>query len=160
MPVGKGSVGRDARGRRGRPSPSLLYAVKQVELAIRAQLDDLLRPTGVTTLQYTALTVLARRDGLTSAELARNSFVTAQTMTDMVSGLERRGFISRSADPEHGRRLLISLTVEGRGFLREHTAGVGAIEARMVSGLADDERATLHDLLNRCRAALADHEPS
>lgn len=152
------SAGASGR-RRERASPSLLYAVKQVELAVRARLDELLRPTGVTTLQYTALTVLGRRSGLTSAELARNSFVTAQTMIDMVAGLERRGFITRSPDPEHRRRLLISLTDDGRDFLRRHTAEVAAIEARMVGGLAADERATLHDLLNRCRAALADHAP-
>ena len=60
--------------------PSLMYEVKQVELAVRALMDEVLRPAGVTTLQYTALTVLAGRDGLTSAELARNSFVTAQTL--------------------------------------------------------------------------------
>jgi DNA-binding MarR family transcriptional regulator len=148
MPVG---------AKRGRASPSLLYAVKQVELAVRAQLDELLRPSGTTTLQYTALTVLARRDGLTSAELARNSFVTAQTMTDLVMGLERRGLISRTPDPAHRRRLLISLTDKGWAFLDEHADSVRKIEAQMVSGLSAEERASLHDVLNRCRAALTSH---
>ncbi|MEO6087476.1 MAG: MarR family transcriptional regulator, partial [Umezawaea sp.] len=81
---------RDARKR-----PSVLYAVKQVELAIRARLDEVLKPLGVTSSQYTALTVLDRRDGLTSAELARNSFVTPQAMADLVVALERRGLIVR-----------------------------------------------------------------
>jgi DNA-binding MarR family transcriptional regulator len=151
---------RDATGgptAAGAARPSLLYAVKQVELAVRAHLDELLRPTGVTTLQYTAMTVLARREGLTSAELARNSFVTAQTMTDLVTSLERRGLISRAPDPAHRRRLLISLTATGRAFLAEHAARVADIEARMVSRLTDDEQASLHDVLNRCRAALATH---
>jgi DNA-binding MarR family transcriptional regulator len=118
-----------------------MYEVKQVELAVRALMDEVLRPAGVTTLQYTALTVLAGRDGLTSAELARNSFVTAQTMTDMVAALERRELITREQDPAHGRRLLISLTDKGKAFL--------------VSRLNSDERSALHDLLNRCRAALS-----
>ena len=67
--------------------PTLLYLLKQVELAVRSHLDDLLRPAGLTALQYTALTVLERRPDLTSAQLARNSFVTAQTMADMVTTL-------------------------------------------------------------------------
>src|SRR3954452_6294026 len=79
--------------------PSLLYAVKQVELAVRAHLDDLLRPSWITALHYTALTVLDRRDGLTTAELARRSFVTTQTMGDLVTAPERRGMIERSPDP-------------------------------------------------------------
>ena len=41
-------------------APSLLYLVKQVELAIRSRLDDLLRPHDLTTATYTALTVLQR----------------------------------------------------------------------------------------------------
>lgn len=135
--------------------PSLMYEVKQVELAVRALMDEVLRPAGVTTLQYTALTVLAGRDGLTSAELARNSFVTAQTMTDMVAALERRELIVREQDPAHGRKLLISLTDKGRAFLDEHSAEIAAIEERMVSRLNKNERTALHDLLNRCRAALA-----
>ncbi len=63
--------------------PSLLYAIKQVELAVRSHLDDLLKGSGVTAVQYTALTVLRRRDGLTSAQLARNSFVKTQSMADI-----------------------------------------------------------------------------
>ena len=137
--------------------PSLMYEIKQVELAVRALMDEVLRPTGVTALQYTALTVLARRDGLTSAELARNSFVTAQTMTDMVGALERRELIVRTQDPAHGRRLLISLTDKGRAFLEEHADAFAAIEEQMVSRLSKEERTSLHDMLNRCRAALADH---
>jgi DNA-binding MarR family transcriptional regulator len=103
------------------------------------------------------MTVLARREGLTSAELARNSFVTAQTMNDLVTSLERRELISRAPSPAHRRRLLISLTATGRAFLAEHAARVADIEARMVSRLSDDEQASLHDVLNRCRAALATH---
>jgi len=142
-------------GKVRRLRPSLMYEVKQVELAVRALMDEVLRPAGVTTLQYTALTVLAGRDGLTSAELARNSFVTAQTMTDMVAALERRELITREQDPAHGRRLLISLTDKGKAFLDEHAAEISAIEERMVSRLNSDERSALHDLLNRCRAALS-----
>jgi DNA-binding MarR family transcriptional regulator len=138
-----------------RPPPSLLYAVKQVELVARARLDELLRPSGVTTLQYTAMTVLARRDGLTAAELARNSFVTAQTMMDLVGGLERRGLISRTRDPAHRRRLRISLTEKGWAFLDEYDAPVRDLEERMLADLSAEERTMLRDLLNRCRGALA-----
>ena len=65
--------------------PTLLYLMKQLELAVRARLDDLVRADGLTALQYTALTVLERHPDLTSAQLARRSFVTAQTMAEMVA---------------------------------------------------------------------------
>jgi DNA-binding MarR family transcriptional regulator len=78
-------------------------------------------------------------------------------MNDLVTSLERRELISRAPNPAHRRRLLISLTTTGRAFLAEHAARVADIEARMVSRLSDDEQASLHDVLNRCRAALATH---
>lgn len=140
-------------------APSLLYVVKQVELAVRARLDELLRPSAITALQYTAMTVLARRDGLTGAELARNSFVTPQTMGDLVTALERRGMITRHPDPAHGRRLLIDLTPAGHALLAEVGDAVGALEDRMLRDLDAAERAALRDYLNRCRTALAAAPP-
>jgi DNA-binding MarR family transcriptional regulator len=140
-------------------TPSLLYAVKQVELAVRAHLEELLRPWGITALQYTALTVLDRRDGLTTAELARNSFVTPQTMGDLVLALERRGLIERRPDPGNRRRLLIGLTETGHDLLAGFDGAVRALEEKMVSDLDAGERAALAGYLNRARAALA-HEPA
>jgi DNA-binding MarR family transcriptional regulator len=138
-----------------RAAPSLLYAVKQVELAVRAHLDDLLRPWGTTALQYTALTVLARRADLTSAELARNAFVTPQSMGDLVTALERRELVTRHRDPRHARRLLISLTPTGQAMLERVEPQVRALEEQMLADLAAPERAALRDYLNRCRTALA-----
>jgi hypothetical protein len=37
--------------------------------------------------------------------LARNSFVTAETMNELVVGLERRGLEGRDSHPDHARRL-------------------------------------------------------
>ena len=134
--------------------PSLLYAVKQVELAVRARLDELLRPHGLTTATYTALTVLERRDGLSTAELARNSFVTPQAMADIVAALEARGLIHRSPDPGHGRRRRTCLTQPGRRLLATVAGEVGALEERMVADLSAEQRAALRTALNSCRAAL------
>ncbi|MFJ7905641.1 MarR family winged helix-turn-helix transcriptional regulator [Kitasatospora sp. NPDC096204] len=134
--------------------PSLLYSVKQVELATRARLDELLKPAGVTALQYTALTVLERRDGMSSAELARNSFVRPQSMSDLVGALERRGLIARSPDPASRRRHIISLTDEGRTLLARHEPAVRELEDEMLTGFTARERTAFRAYLNRAREAL------
>jgi DNA-binding MarR family transcriptional regulator len=135
--------------------PSILYTVKQVELAIRRHLDDLLKPAGITALQYTALTVLRRRDGLTLTELAHNSFVTVQSMADLVRTLLRRNLISRRQDPRHGRRQLVSLTAAGRTLLDEYEGEVRRLEEAMLSPLSDTEAGQLRRMLAECRSALA-----
>jgi DNA-binding MarR family transcriptional regulator len=137
--------------------PSLLYVLKQLELAVRSHLDDIFRPIGMSALQYTALTVLERHPNLTSAQLARNSFVTAQSMADMVTTLRGLGLIERHRDPTDRRRLVLALTPDGRKLLNRYRSKVAALERRMVSGLSPRQAAELRRNLLACRAALAEH---
>ncbi|HEX2313243.1 MAG TPA: MarR family transcriptional regulator [Thermomonospora sp.] len=118
-----------------KPSPSLLYMVKRLELAVRSGLDEIVRPAGITALQYTALTVLERHDALSAAQLARDSFVTAQSMADMVRALEDRGLIRRERNPANRRELLIHLTDTGRDLLAALAEPVRRLEERMIDGL-------------------------
>jgi len=109
--------------------------VKQVELVVRSHLDELVKPSGITALQYTALTVLERHDGLSAAQLARDSFVTAQSIADLVRSLEGRGLIRRERNPRNRRELLILLTEDGRALLGRHAGPVRELEERMVRQL-------------------------
>ena len=133
----------------------LLYLVKQVELAVRARLDDIFRPIGLTALQYTALTVLERHDNMSSAQLARHSFVTAQSMADMIAALEVRRLIVRHRDESDRRRLVVALTSEGRELLDRYRDEVEALENSMLAGLAAEQVTALRAALNTCHANLA-----
>jgi DNA-binding MarR family transcriptional regulator len=133
----------------------LLYLLKQVELAARARLDGIVRPHGLTALQYTALSVLERQDGMTSAQLARNSFVTAQSMADMIAILRARGLIERHRDRADRRRLVVSLTADGRGLLDRCRPQVTALEAAMLAGLTPGEVEDLRHGLRSCHGNLS-----
>ena len=133
----------------------LLYVVKQVELAIRSHLDDLLRPAGLTALQYTALTVLERHSDLSSAQLARDSFVTAQSMADMIAALEGRGLIERHRDRADRRRLVVALTADGQELLGRYRDQVSMLEQQMLAGLSKTQISSLRRNLRACHANLA-----
>lgn len=135
--------------------PMLMYLVKQVELGVRSHLDDLLRPAGLTALQYTALTVVERHPDFSSAQLARNSFVTAQSMADMITILQGRGLIERRRDQTDRRRLVVALTVDGRALLDRYRDQVMALEAQMLAGLTSREVSSLRRVLHACHANLA-----
>src|SRR5579862_2091987 len=137
------------------PAPLLLYLVKRVELAIRARLDEIVRPTGLTAIQYTALTVLERHDDMSSAQLARHSFVTAQSMADMITTLQGRRLIERHRDRADRRRLVVSLTAEGRVLLDRYRDEVAALEQDMIAGLSGPETAGLRAALNACHDNLS-----
>ncbi|MET0190532.1 MAG: MarR family transcriptional regulator [Pseudonocardia sediminis] len=136
-------------------TPSTLYMVKQLELAIRAVLDDVLRPHGITAPQYTALTALAARDGLTSAQLARRSFVTPQTMHEQVITLERAGLVSREKDATNRRILLIHLTPLGRERMRACAGVVSELEGLVEGVMSPAELTAFRDRLDRAHQAVA-----
>ncbi|MFB7333194.1 MarR family winged helix-turn-helix transcriptional regulator [Streptomyces adustus] len=128
-------------------STSLLYLLKRTELAVRARLEELVKPAGITALQYTALTVLERHDGISAAQLARDSFVTAQSMADMVRTLESRGLIRREPNPANRRERLIVLAEPGRLLLAEYAEPARRLEERMVDGLSSREIDALRQAL-------------
>ncbi|MFJ8134613.1 MarR family winged helix-turn-helix transcriptional regulator [Streptomyces sp. NPDC096013] len=136
-------------------APSLLYMVKQVELVVRSRLDELVRPHGITALQYTALTVLERHDGLSAAQLARDSFVTAQSIADLVRSLEGRGLIRRERNPRNRRELLILLTEEGRALLTACAGPVRELEERMVAQLTAHQSEQFRQALTKAWQALS-----
>ena|SRR3990170_1178887 len=138
---------------------TLLYLIKQVELAVRSHLEAAVSPYGLTSLQYTALTVLERHPGMTSAELARNSFVRAQTMAQMTTQLEGRDLIKRDRDPQSRRQFKLQLTDNGRDVLVALRDEVAAVERDMLAGLTSAEAQQLRAALRACRVALGGRHP-
>jgi DNA-binding MarR family transcriptional regulator len=131
-----------------RSAPSLLYSVKRLELVIRQRLDEMLRDADITTLQYTALTVLEHRDGISAAQLARDSFVSPQAMTDMLKSLARRGLIRREPNPASRRELLVHLTDAARELLGRYDGQAAEIECQMVAELSAAQGAQFREALD------------
>jgi DNA-binding MarR family transcriptional regulator len=130
------------------------YELKRLQHDLRLYMDAELRELDVTTPQYAALSVLAEEPGISGAALARRSFVTPQTIHQIMLRLEAAGLVERRAHPEHGRVLQAYLTEEGENLRRECAIRVDALEDRMISWLSEDERRTLLELLRGCSAAL------
>lgn len=141
--------------RSGAETPLTLYLVKRLELAIRALMDDALRELGLTTLQYTALTVLQASGPLSSAQLARRSFLRPQTMHEMVLTLEKRGLIVREGKEGNKRVLLATLTEDGADLLARCAPAVLELEGALLDELPPRQRTAFRDGLQRGISALA-----
>jgi DNA-binding MarR family transcriptional regulator len=138
---------------------SLLYLIKDLELIVRSQLEQVTSLAKLTVIQYTALTALERHPGISSAHLARNSFVRAQTMAEMVVGLIDRGLIARERDPDNRRRYQLHLTAEGTKLVEALRPLVRNIEQLMVADLDQAEAEELRSYLESCRRSLMSTEP-
>jgi DNA-binding MarR family transcriptional regulator len=135
-------------------APRVTYLVKRLELAVRGEIESLMRPLGLTTHQYTALSVLARHPGLSSAQLARRSFVSPQAANSIVGTMERKGLIVREADPLNRRILRMSLTEAGEKVLQAGDQLLDELEDRMFTGLRSAEIGRFTVMLESCLNAL------
>src|SRR5580658_1877599 len=135
------------------------YLLKRVQFSLRSRMDKVLESKGLTTPQYAVLSFLEHEPGASSAELARRSFVTPQTMIRIVENLETLGLIRREPHPTHGRILMASLTREGDTVVAACHPEDNAVEKQMLHGLTKHERVELRGLLLRCIAALGEDGP-
>ena len=116
---------------------SLGYLLKEASSALRAAMEEVLRPLGMSVTQYSCLELLAQRPGLSNSELARGAFVTRQTMNVLLQALERDGQVTRPAEAPVGKVLPTRLTPRGRRSLEKATVAVRSVEVRMLAGLTD-----------------------
>jgi DNA-binding MarR family transcriptional regulator len=132
------------------PTSRISYTVKRLESAVRAHLDVICRQYGVTTTQYTVLSVLRVNPGLSSAQLAVRSFVSPQSANQMVAALESAGFIKRAPDEVNRRILRARLTSNGQRILETCDSAVHNLETLMFSGLSDSDLLRLRHALDQC----------
>ncbi|HEY0249077.1 MAG TPA: MarR family transcriptional regulator [Gryllotalpicola sp.] len=126
---------------------SLGYLLKEASSALRAAMEAVLRPLGMTVTHYSCLELLAQRPGLSNSELARGTFVTRQSMNVLLQALERDGYVTRSAEAPVGKALPARLTPRGRRSLEKASVAVRSVELRMLGGMTQDEQADAFRIL-------------
>lgn len=127
--------------------PRLSYVIARLERALRAAINDRVGLHGLTTLQYTTLSVIGVGGELSNAQLARRSYMTPQAMSEVIEALEAKGLIRRDPHPNHRRIYPATLTAKGRKVLGECDRAVDELEERMLRDLSPRERAALSDAL-------------
>ncbi|MEU2350217.1 MarR family transcriptional regulator [Modestobacter sp. NPDC049651] len=130
------------------------WLLKRAQGALNAAMGEALAEHGLTLSQYAVLTALLEQPGLSNADLARRAFVTPQTMNQVLRELETRGLVARRPHAVHGRVLQAHLTPDGERSLRGCTAGVDAVEERMLAGLPAADRQRVADALRMFTEAL------
>lgn len=124
------------------PEPGMSYAVARLHQRVFAGVTERVAPHGLTTMQFTTLSVLDRHGApLSTSQLARRAFMTPQSMSEVIHALERKGLIKRNPHPNHRRTLPASLTAKGRRVLAACEEAVAAFEALMLEGFSVEERA-------------------
>jgi len=139
---------------------SVGYLMKEASSALRAAMEAVLRPLGMTVTHYSCLELLAQRPGLSNSELARGAFVTRQSMNVLLQSLEQAGLVSRPEAAPSGRALPTELTPAGRRQVATASAAVRAVEDRMTTDMTPEQQTQLRALLSHCVSALTPSAPA
>lgn len=91
----------------------------------------------------------AHREGLSPHELADRAGVTRATITGLLDGLERDGFVVRCSGLEDRRKISIVLTDLGRASARDLTGEHTEWIATLFADFTAEERATFTGFLQR-----------
>jgi hypothetical protein len=110
------------------PDRSIGYSLKRLQQAVRTHMDAGLARHGLTAPRYAVLALLAAEPGMSNAELARRSFVTAPTMIRIMTSWRTKGSSRALVGARAHRRTRPDR--EGHGCLREAETVVEQIEQR------------------------------
>jgi len=128
--------------------------MKRILIHFRGQMDERLRPQGVTTAQLQMLKVIRDEPGGSGAQLARACYVTPQSAQALLKSLEDGGWITRTKDPVNERILIAQLTPSGMELMETAERVARVIETRLWQGVPDSGVEALNKTLMRCLANL------
>jgi DNA-binding MarR family transcriptional regulator len=108
-----------------------------LHLSRRLRTED--EALGVSPPRLSALSVVVSAGPIGIGALAAAEGVSAPTMTRLVDGLERDGYVRRFPDPDDARGVLVRPTARGRRLLTEGRARRVRVLAEALRDLSADE---------------------
>jgi DNA-binding MarR family transcriptional regulator len=146
-------------GRRWEAVPQMhaVTSLMRVHQLVLGQLDEILRPHGLTFARYEALVLLvfSREGALPLGKMGERLQVHATSVTSLVDRLESAGLVTRRRHPDDGRAVLAEITEDGRQAVERATADlVGARFA--LTSLSEEQLTDLSALLRPVRKDAGD----
>jgi DNA-binding MarR family transcriptional regulator len=132
-------------------------SLMRVQQLLLAELDDLLRPHGLSFARYEALVLLtfSRAGSLPLGKMGERLQVHPTSVTSIVNRLEAAGHVVRRRHPRDGRAVLAEITAQGRAVVEAATADL--VAARFaISPVPVDDLHAISALLRPVRKAAGD----
>ena len=126
----------------------LIYLLYRAMAALRPHVAAELEALGLGLQEFVCLRVLSMSPGQSSAELARNTNVSPQSMNPVLRSLQEMGAVTRPAAVSSGRALPSRLTRRGRALLKRAELALHLTDERLLFELTPTERRDFKRLLH------------
>jgi len=127
--------------------------LKLVFSDMRREIERAIRPFGLTPQQGQCLRVLSLCPGSTHSELEHILWVEKSSITSLITGMEKKGWVVRRQHPEDARVKQIYLTDEGASLTEQTVRIVDQVKERLDQALSPEEKAILTMLLKKLKTA-------
>ena len=136
---------------------AVVTSVMRAEQIFLGQVDEVLRPLGLTFARYEVLMLLSfsRQGALPLGKVGERLQVHPASVTNAIDRLERDGLVRRRPHPTDGRGTLAEVTAAGRQLAERATAEMNERVFTAV-GLSEADQAQLFELLRKLRRAVGD----
>jgi DNA-binding MarR family transcriptional regulator len=124
----------------------LPFCLARATLAFRRFNDQSLRAVGLPSLapgQASLLHALQEEQRCTVNHLVERTHLPNGTLTGLLDGLEREGYLARFSNPEDGRSWLVGLTTQGLRLCRKLQKRHDMVMEYLGEALSDAEQAEL-----------------
>jgi len=125
------------------------HTIKRAEQALIARKTQVLREFDLTVPQYSVLLLLSVSDGMSAAQLARESMVTPQTMATVLANLEKVGLVVREPSELHQKVVVNRITRAGRNLLKKADKAALQVEGALSGQFTEKELARFEEFLER-----------
>ncbi|WP_263368759.1 MarR family winged helix-turn-helix transcriptional regulator [Edaphobacter bradus] len=140
----------EKRQDRRQQSRHTILLMKRILIHLRGQMDELLRPQGVTTAQLQMLRAIQASPGSSGAQLARECYVTPQSAQALIKQLESRGLIVRGKDAVNDRIVTARATPAGECLMASAEASAEDLLQKVWKGISESDIERLNSLLEQC----------
>jgi DNA-binding MarR family transcriptional regulator len=115
-----------------------------------SRMESVLAPFGLRKGGFNLLMVLAGAESpITPTQIGERLVLRGATITGIVDTLVRRGFAERAADPSDRRRVLVSITPQGRDVVADASAVIFRNDEEVMAIFTQAERERLIRMLGR-----------
>lgn len=136
-------------------SEAIGFLIHDTARLFRRELNERMRHSGVTALQWRLLAYLARNEGSNQVKLAEFLEVEPITLSRMIDRLADAGMLSRRRDPDDRRAWRLYLEDKSLPLIDELRAASATLTEAAQEGLTKQEREQLADLVERMRQNLS-----
>jgi DNA-binding MarR family transcriptional regulator len=136
-------------------------SVMRAQQILLGRLNEALEPFGLTFARYEALMLLqfSRAGSLPLGKMGARLQVHPASVTNLVDGLERAGYVQRTPHPSDRRTTLATITSKGSTVAQEATGALHAIRFG-TEPLGDEAMTMITELLRVARAGAGDFDVS